>query len=268
MPAVRPDPTFNAGASAYDQVTGRWSHSFRSALLAAARVGAGQTVLEVSAGTGGLAAAAAAQVGATGRVIATDLALPMLRVAQGKIAGLPVRAVVMDGQALACRDRSVDAVLCQLGLMFFPDAGRGLRECRRVLRPGGRLAVQVWSVPERVHYLGMLADALTPYFPDQRDDLYAPTALADPARLHALLANAGFRDVSVVTATQEIAFDSFEQYWSGIEAGGGRLAQFYVQLPVAARRAVRAEVSGHMARLESAGRLMLSAEALIGSGVA
>ena len=205
-------------------------------------------------------------MGASGLVIATDLALPMLRVAQGKIAGLPVRAVVMDGQALACRAESVDVVLCQLGLMFFPDAGRGLREFRRVLRPHGRLAVQVWSVPERVHYMGMLADALSPYFADQRDDLYAPTRLADPARLHALLAGAGFRDVSVVAATQEIAYDSFDQYWSGIEAGGGRLAQFYVQLPADARRAVRAQVSARMAPLESAGRLILSGEALIGVG--
>ena len=262
---MRPDPTFNAGASAYDLVTGRWSRVFGATLLAAARVGSGQTVLEVSAGTGGLAEAAAAQVGPSGRVIATDLALPMLRVAQGKIAGLPVCAVVMDGQALACRAESVDVVLCQLGLMFFPDAERGLREFRRVLRPHGRLALQVWSVPERVHYLGMLADALSPYFADQRDDLYAPTRLADPVRLHALLAGAGFRDVSVVTATQEISFDSFDQYWSGIEAGGGRLAQFYVQLPADARRTIRAEVSARMAPLESAGRLILSGEALIGA---
>lgn len=177
------DITYDAGAAAYDRFTGRWSLAFRSTLLAAARVSVGQTVLDVAAGTGVLAEIAASQVGISGRVIATDISLPMLRVAQRKIAGLPVYAVVMDGQALACRDRSFDVVICQLGLMFFPDAGRGLQEFRRVLRGHGRLAVQVWSSPDRVPFFGMLADALSQYFGDQRDVLHSPAALADPAHL-------------------------------------------------------------------------------------
>jgi len=145
-------------------------------------------------------------------VIATDLSLPMLRVAKGKIAELSLDLVVMDGQDLACRDRRFDVVICQLGLMFFPDARRGLQEFRRVLRQHGRLAVQVWSWPDRVSFFGVLADALSQYFPDQRDVLYSPAALADPDRLEQLLATAGFRDVSVVKETRDIAFESFDEY--------------------------------------------------------
>ena len=245
------DPTFDAGAAAYDRLTGRWSQAFRSTLLAAARVTAGQTVLDVAAGTGVLAELAASRVGRSGRVIASDISLPMLRATRGKVAGLPVDVVVMDGQELACRDRSVDAVVCQLGLMFFPDARRGLREFRRVLRRHGRLAVQVWSWPDRVPYFGVLADAMSGYFASQRDVLYAPSALADPARLQELLEGAGFGDVSVVAEIQEVVFDSFDQYWSGVEAGGGRLGQFYLQLGHAERRAVRDEVAARMARFES-----------------
>src|SRR5262249_3975474 len=174
--------------------------------------------------------------------------------------------VGMDGQDLACKDRSVDVVICQLGLMFFPNVTRGLEEFRRVLRPHGRLAIQVWSRPDRVSFFGMLADALNRYFPDQRDVLYSPAALADPDRLEQLLATAGFRDVSVVKETREIAFTSFDEYWGGIEAGGGRLGQFYLGLRDAERRTVRDEVSRHMARFESSGLLVLEAEALIGTG--
>ena len=170
----------------------------------------------------------------------------------------------MDGQDLACRDRSCDAVICQLGLMYLPDLGRGLREFRRVLRPRGRLAVQVWSVPARVQYLGMLADALSRRFPAQREAIYSPTSLGDPARLDRLLGDAGFQDVSIVAETREIAFASFDEYWGGVEAGAGKLGQFYLDLPATARRAVRDEVAALMARLESAGRLILSSEALIG----
>ena len=260
------DVTFDAGAAAYDRFTGRWSLAFRSSLLAAAQVTVGQTVLDVAAGTGLLAEMTASRVGPSGRVIATDISLPMLRATQGRIAGLSATVVAMDGQALACRDGSFDAVLCQLGLMFFPDVERGLRELRRVLRRRGRLAVQVWSSPDRVPYLGVLADALSGHFEDRRDLLYLQCALADPARLRQLLGAAGFRDVSVVAESRELAFDSFDDYWSGVEAGAGRLGQFYLQLPDDRRRAVRAEVSRRLARFESAGRLVLSAEALIGAG--
>lgn len=210
---------------------------------------------------------AASAVSTSGRVITTDLSLPMLRVAKGKITGLPLDLVVMDGQDLACRDRSFDVVICQLGLMFFPDARRGLREFRRVLREHGRLALQVWSWPERVSFFGLLADALSRCFPDQRELLYSPAALADPDRLEQLLAIAGFRHVSVVKETREVAFDSFDHYWSAIEAGAGRLGQFYLELPDDERRAVRDDVSGRMAQFESGGRLVLTAEALIGTGI-
>jgi hypothetical protein len=69
-----------------------------------------------------------------------------------------------------------------------------------------------------------------------------------------------------VAETREIAFASFDEYWGGVEAGAGKLGQFYLELPAAARRTVRDEVAGRMARLESAGRLILSSEALIGAG--
>lgn len=259
--------TYDAGASAYDSFTGRWSLAFAPTVLAAAGVTVGQTVLEVAAGTGGLTVMAASAVRPSGRVLATDLSLPMLRVAKGKITGLPLDLVVMDGQDLACRDRSFDVVICQLGLMFFPDASRGLREFRRVLRDHGRLALQVWSWPEQVSFFGLLADALSRCFPDQREVLYSPAALADPDRLEQLLVTAGFRHVSVAKETRKVAFDSFDQYWSGIEAGGGRLGQFYLGLRDAERRAVRDEVSGRMAQFESNGRLVLTAEALIGTGI-
>jgi ubiquinone/menaquinone biosynthesis C-methylase UbiE len=258
--------TYDAGAAAYDRFIGCWSFAYGPILLAAAGLTVGQTVLDVAAGTGGLAVMAASRVGPSGRVVATDISLPMLHVAKGKIVGLPVDLVVSDGQDLAWRDRSFDVVTCQLGLMFFPDARRGLREFRRVLREHGRLAVQVWSRPDRVPFFGIVADALSRYYVEQRDILYLSSTLADPDHLLWLLADAGFRDVSVVADTQEVAFDSFDHYWSAIEAGAGRFGQFYLELPDNERRAVRGEVSGRMAQFESDGRLVLKAEALIGAG--
>src|SRR5262252_941132 len=153
--------SFDAGAVAYDRFTGRWSRLYVPSLLSAAGIERGHTVLDVAAGTGQATIVLASRVGDAGRVVAVDLSPSMLSVAAGKTAGLPARFAIMDGQRLACRSRSFDAVVCQLGLMFFPDPLRGLAEFHRVLRSGGRTAVQVWSRPDRVPYFGILADALS-----------------------------------------------------------------------------------------------------------
>lgn len=257
----------DAGASSYDRFTGRWSRLYIPSLVAAAGVAGGHSVLDVAAGTGEATVAFASRVGAAGRVLAVDISAPMLKVAGEKLSGLPARVAVMDGQRLACRSGIFDAVVCQLGLMFFPEPLLGLEECRRVLRSGGRIAVHVWSRPDRVPFYGVLADALIREFPDQRDALYRPSALADPDRLLALFARAGFRDVSVTPERRGLTFESFEEYWQPIEAGASRIGQFYLELPESRRRAVREEVQGRLLPFRSGGYLALEAEAFIGRGL-
>lgn len=258
--------SFDAGASAYDRIAGRWSRLYIPTLLAGAKIAAGQRVLDVATGTGEAAVLAASRVEPSGRVLAVDISLPMLHVAHAKAAGRPIALAAMDGQVLACRDRSFDAVICQLGLMFFPDLSRGLVEFRRVLRPRGRVAVCVWSGQERVPMFGILKEALCRQQPAQRDVLHRQFSLGDPDRLKEVLAAAGFRDVSVTRETREIVYESFGDYWDPIEAGGGRSGQMYRGLPEAARQAVREEVRQRLFQFESGGRLVMEAEALIGSG--
>lgn len=259
--------TYDAGASAYDRFTGQWSRLYVPLLISAAGVMQGHAVLDVAAGTGESTVALASRVGATGRVFAVDLSLPMLRLAAGKADRLPVHIALMDGQALACRADRFDAVVCQLGLMFFPEPSRGLEEFRRVLRPGGRLALQVWSRSDRVPFFGILADALSTELPDHRETLHKPAALADPGRLHSLLTRAGFVEVSVTSERRRLAFESFDEYWEGVEAGGARLGQFYLGLRSDQRQRVRGEVERRLAEFQSGGRLVLEAEAFIGRGV-
>jgi ubiquinone/menaquinone biosynthesis C-methylase UbiE len=265
MPATT--SAYDAGAAGYDRFTGQWSRLYAPCLVAAAEVATGHSVLDVAAGTGEAAVALASRVGTAGQVIAVDLSLPMLRVATGKLAGLRARVAVMDGQRLACRDRSFDAVVCQLGLMFFAEPLRGLEEFWRVLRPGGSVAFQVWSRPERVPFYGVLADALSRHLPARRGMLYLPSSLADADRLRELLTRAGFHEVSVTPERRSLTFESFEDYWEAIEAGAARLGPLYLELPASQRRAVRQEVQERLAPFRSGAHLILEAEALIGRGV-
>jgi SAM-dependent methyltransferase len=205
-------------------------------------------------------------VGTEGVVVGADISPEMLTSARAELYGLPFLPVAADGQALPFRDSSFDAVVCQLGLQFFPDPARGVGEFRRVLRKDGRVAICVISTPDRAPMWGNLADVLSRFLPELRDVLFLSFALHDPNRLEAMLVGAGFRDVRVERTTREDSFESFVDYWGPIEAGVGSMPQAYLRLLPTDRRAVREEVRSRLSRFELTGKLRMSVEMLIGSG--
>jgi len=254
--------------SAYDRYVGLWSRLFVPDVLAAAGVAAGHRLLDVATGPGEAASMALPQIGPSGLVVGADISVEMLHAARTRFGDRRFRPVVADGQALPFAASTFDSVICQLGLMFFPDPARGLAEFRRVLRPRCRAAVCVISAPERAPMWGVLADTLSRYLPDQRDVLHLSFALADAGHLEELMATAGFREISVKRNTRASSFPSFDDYWTPIEQGAGSLPQAYRALPEPSRRAVRAEVHARLAEFESGGRLVMSVEMLIGAGCA
>jgi ubiquinone/menaquinone biosynthesis C-methylase UbiE len=253
-------------SSAYAGYVGDWSALFVPAVLAAAEVALGQRVLDVATGTGEAAGVALSVVETSGHVIGADVSHAMLRAAQARLRNPSFRPVAADGQQLPFNDESFDAVVCQLGLQFFPSPERGLAEFRRVLRPRRCAAVCVISTPDRAPVWGALADALSEHVPERREDLQLSFALADADRLRRMLETAGFDDVHVRRETRDRVIASFDDYWAPIEAGIGLMPQVYLALPESRRRAVRAEVRARLAQFESGGRLRLSVEMLIGSG--
>jgi ubiquinone/menaquinone biosynthesis C-methylase UbiE len=236
------------------------------AVLAAAEVVATDRILDVATGPGEAAAMALAQIGPAGLVVGVDISLAMLAAGHTRFVGARFRPVVADGQALPFADGTFDAVLCQLGLMFFPDPAQGLHEFRRVLRPRRRAAVCVVSTRERAPMWGVLAEILSRYLQAQREVLRLIFALADAERLEHLLASAGFREIRVTRETREHSFASFDDYWAPIEVAPGSLPQAYRALPDASRQAVREEVRTRLAPFEAHGRLVMRAEMLIGAG--
>jgi ubiquinone/menaquinone biosynthesis C-methylase UbiE len=112
----------------------------------AARVGAGQRVLDVACGTGVLARDLAGRVGASGSVTGLDPSAGMLAVARERAPNVDWRRGTAE--SLPFEAGSFDAVVSQFGLMFFTDPPRAVGEMLRVLKPGGRLAVAVWGAIE------------------------------------------------------------------------------------------------------------------------
>jgi len=252
--------------SAYEGFTGRWSRLFVPSVLRAAEVQPGDRVLDVSTGTGEAAVAIMPVIGESGRLIGADIAPAMLDSARSRLPDRAFLPVAADGQALPFPNGTFDAVVCQLGLQFFPNPALGLKEFRRVLSRGGRAGICVISRPDRAPMWGVLADVLGRLMPAQRRVVHLSFSLADPPRLERLLIDAGFQDVRVECQTREGVFDSFDEYWQPIEAGIGSIPQTYLMLPDPARRAVQEEVRTRLAAFEDGGRLRMSVEMLIGSG--
>ena len=167
-------------------------------LVEAAGVASGERVLDLACGTGVVARVAAARAGPGGRVVGIDLNPGMIAVARASPApaGAPIEWIEGSALDLALPDASVDGVLCQQGLQFFPDRPRSMREMRRVLRSGGRIALAVWS--NTGLYNTAVGDALESVVSAEVAARFCASRRA-PGReeLEALAAEAGFSSVEI-----------------------------------------------------------------------
>ena len=162
-----------------------------------------RALLEVAAGTGAVARALAAALPADTRIVATDFNQPMLDRASAIGTAQPVEWRQADAMDLPFEDASFDAVVCQFGVMFFPDRVKAFSEARRVLRPGGRLLFNTWDRIEQNEFADLVTQALGSLFPDDPPRFLArtPHGYHDTAEIARELAAAGFHTPSVETVT-------------------------------------------------------------------
>jgi ubiquinone/menaquinone biosynthesis C-methylase UbiE len=122
-------------------------------------------VLEVAAGTGVVTRQLALALPEQAAIVATDLNAPMLDMARGRGTARAVEWRQADAMQLPFEDASFDAVVCQFGVMFFPDKARAFAEARRVLRPGGVLHFNAWDRIEDNEFADEVTRALATLFP-------------------------------------------------------------------------------------------------------
>ena len=165
-----------------------------------------KNVLEVAAGSGVVTRAVAPILGSDAHYVVTDLNSPMLnraRMRQLEDSRIDWRPV--DALDLPFSDESFDLVLCQFGVMFFPDRVRAYQEAHRVLRPGGSFLYNMWDRIEANEFADVVTNSLAEIFPSDPPQFLArtPHGHYDKTVYQRELTDAGFGEVAVdkVTAT-------------------------------------------------------------------
>ncbi|HEY3764430.1 MAG TPA: methyltransferase domain-containing protein [Gaiellales bacterium] len=200
----------------------------------------GATVLELASGPGDVGLAVSAALGDGGTVIMSDRAHAMIEAAGRAVAAAGATNVelrVIDAEAIALPDASVDRVVCRFVYMLVADRAAAFRETRRVLRPGGRLAFAVWAAADRNEWATTLWGVL-----DKLTDL-PPTppggpgmfALGEPDAIAAAVTGAGLDLRAIEPIPITWSYPDFDAYWSAQSSLNGGLTRLLPTLSPAER---------------------------------
>lgn len=206
-------------------------------------------VLEVAAGTGRVTRRLLAALPPDAHVLATDLNEPMLAEARARTSNDPrLTWEVADAQALPVPDASVDAVVCQFGLMFVPDKLQAFREMKRVLPSGGILLLNVWDDVAHNPASKRLHEMAFALFPDDPPlFMRTPFSMPEAHELERLATEAGLRGIRVETVAKVAESESAAHLATGFVTGNPlwhQLTERGFDAP-----AFEAKVAGELARL-------------------
>lgn len=250
-------------AAAYADSFEHATSLFASALLDAVAAGKSTQLLDVACGTGALSALAA---GLGAQTTGVDFSPQM--VAQARQRHPALRFAEADAQALPFADHRFDAVVVNFGIHHFPFPVQALREARRVLRPGGRMAFTVWANPQEhgLHKLTLgaleaagVSGAALPVSPGG--------AINEVATCLALLAEAGFAEpLHTQKCSADLSLDSDQELVDMLIHGTVRLSTLIRSQPADKADAVLREIRHAAASFRVAGRLQIPVTAILAAG--
>jgi SAM-dependent methyltransferase len=243
-----------------------------SALIDAAQIRQGQSLLDIGGGSGQPSLTMAPLVGNAGSVTYTDPAAGMVKAAheEAQRRGLTnIQFHQVAAEQLPFPNDRFDVAVGRLSVMFFPDPAAGLREILRVVKPGGRVSFLVWSSKEVNPFFSSVTDVLDQFIPPEPEDEDAPGAFrfAKPGKLAKLLDDAG----ATLIEEQPLPFRiqapmKPEQFWELRSEMSDTLRAKLAMLAADEIAAVRNAVQKVVAKHFESGEMSFPAQALIVSG--
>jgi SAM-dependent methyltransferase len=260
------------GWARWDATVAAWMAPATEAMLSMAGVAAGARVLDLACGAGSQTLQAAQRVGAQGHVVASDIADTMLHHVRenARAAGLShVSTLAGAAEDLDVAAESFDAIICRFGLMLFAAPARALAVVRRALRPGGKVAVVVFTTPAanplmaRPMQLLLSYAGKTPPAPGQPGIF----ALGAPDVLARLLRDSGFVGVERRPVAVPLRMPSAAQALAMIQEAFGAYRAIVSDRPEAVRVAAWTAVAETLKAFDTPTGFVAPAEVLVAAGV-
>ncbi len=244
------------------------------AILEAAHLRPGICVLDLACGVGDPALSIAAEVAPSGRVTATDLGPGMMSLAEELarkkgLANIEFREA--NAESLPFADASFDVLSCRFGIMFFPDLAKALRECLRVLKPGGRAAFVAWGKKEQPFFsttAGIILKRVPVPPPPPDPDGPSLFMFGERDRLRRALESAGFANVHEEDRIIPGRWSgSVEEYWEQFTEVAAPFRPLLDQLTTEQRAQARDESLLAVKKFWDGREINLPLEIVIGSGI-
>ncbi len=234
----------------------KWLGPATDKMLELAEISQGHKVLDIAAGAGEQTISAAKKVGPTGYVLATDISSNILEFAKKMAAqnGLTnVETRVMDGENLELPGESFDAVISRVGLIYFPDQQKALKEMLRVLKPGGKIAAVVYSTPDKNKFFSIPVSVirnrakLPPPLPGQP----GPFSLGSEGVIEKAFIQAGFINVHSELVDSPLMLNSASECVRFEKESFGALHQMLSTLSDQEKESVWNEIESELKKFES-----------------
>jgi SAM-dependent methyltransferase len=236
----------------------QWLRQSTDAMIEMANIRPGARVLDVAAGAGDQTLDVAKRVGPAGSVLATDLSPAILDFARenARRAGYNnVETLAADGEALEISEAAFDAAICRLGLMFFPDPGKGLRAIALALKPGGMACTMVFSAPDKNPCVAILMSTALKHAGLPPRDPYQPgglLSLGKPGRIDELFRDAGFSRVATTKVAAPFRLPSVHSYLDFVRTSASPILQILGRLDDGKRAAAWAEIEEKLSAFNTA----------------
>lgn len=210
----------NPAAEAYEKyIVAAWMSEWAEALVKISRVEPGKQVLDTACGTGIVSRKIISHCGTNCKIVGLDLSEEMIQAAEyyANLEGMiSIEWRQGDIIRMPFGDDEFDIVFCQQGLQFSPDPLLALQEMRRVLKPGGQLALSVWRSLDRQPYFLALMKGIESFCGKETADFFhAPFILHDREKLHALIEKSGFRNISFRLEIKVSRYPTIQEFLTG-----------------------------------------------------